>query len=117
MDEAQAPATRRRRNREEAKQMVVEYEASGMGRQEFCRQQGIAQVTLDRYRRRLRKTSSGASGEGRWLTVELKGGGKASPKGGGSGLAVVLPGDKRIEVAAGFDARTLHELVRALESL
>jgi len=88
-----------------------------MGRQEFCRQHGLALVTLDRYRRRLRKATSGASGEGRWLTVELNGDGKAAPQGGGRGLAVVLPGGKRIEVAAGFDARTLHELVRALESL
>jgi|SRR5450756_672914 transposase-like protein len=117
MDEAQAPETRRQRNPVEAKQLVAEYSASGMGRQEFCRQHGMALVTLDRYRRRFQKASSGASGEGRWLTVELKGDGKAAPQGGGSGLAVVLPGDKRIEVAAGFDARTLHELVRALESL
>ena len=48
MDEAQAPETRRRRNQVEAKQLVVEYEASGMGRREFCRQHGIALVTLDR---------------------------------------------------------------------
>ena len=106
MDEAQAPATRRRRNREQAKQLVAEDEASGMGRQEFCRQHGIAVVTLDRYRKRLEKAPGGAIGEERWLRVELNGRRQAAPKGAGSGLAVVLTGGKRIEVAAGFDART-----------
>ena len=86
-----------------------------MGRQEFCRQHGLSVVTLDGYRRRLRKAPSGPGGEGRWLAVELKGHQQATPKGTWSGLAVVLTGAKRIEVTAGFDARTLQELVRALE--
>jgi hypothetical protein len=88
-----------------------------MGRQEFCRQHGLALVTLDRYRRRLRTVPGGSSAEGRWLAVELKGRQQAIPKGAGSGLAVVLSGGKRIEVAAGFNARTLQELVHTLESL
>ncbi len=87
-----------------------------MGRQEFCRQHSLALVTLDRYRSRLREAPGGTSGEGRWLAVELNGHQQAIPKGTWSGLAVVLTGGKRIEIAAGFDARTLQELVRALES-
>ena len=112
MDENQAPR-RRRRNREEANQVVAEYEASGMSRQEFCRKHGLAVVTLERYRRRLRK---GASGEVGWVAVEVKGHQPAVPQGAWSGLALVLPGGRRIEVAAGFDAGTLHELVGALET-
>jgi transposase-like protein len=116
MDEAQAPVVRRRRTRVEAEQLVAEYEASDMGRQEFCRKHGLGLVTLDRYRRRLRKAQSVSSGQGRWLAVELSGHQQANPQGAWSGLALILTGGKRIEVAAGFDARTLQELVRALES-
>ena len=112
MDEAQAPVSRRRRNRAEAERLVAEYEASGMGRQEFCRQHGLALVTLDRYRRRFQKAQSVSSGEGRWVAVELSGRQQAVA---GSGLALRLSSGMRIEVAAGFDARTLQELIRALE--
>ena len=115
MDEAQAPANRRRRSWEQANQLVAEYEASGLDRQQFCRQHGIALVTLDRYRSRLRKAAAGSGAQPRWLAVELTGHPAAIPRGAWSGLAVVVTGGRRIELAVGFDARTLQELLRALE--
>jgi transposase-like protein len=109
MSEEQVRGRGRRRSRAEAEQVVAEYEASGLSRQEFCLQHGLAVVTLDRYRKRRRQPEE-ASGSSQWVTVELSGG-----SGPGSALAVVLLSGRRIEVNRGFDAHTLEELVRVLE--
>jgi transposase-like protein len=100
-----------RRSRAEAEQVVAEYEASGLSRQEFCLKHGLALATLDRYRKR-RAQSQGASGSSRWVAVELSGG-----SGSGSALAVVLLSGRRIEVNRGFDAHTLEQLVHLLEQV
>jgi hypothetical protein len=52
MNEPQAHRTSRRRSREEADRLVVEYEQSGLTRQTFCCQHGLSPATLDNYRRR-----------------------------------------------------------------
>ena len=91
--------------------MVVEYEAGGMSREEFCRKHGLALSTLARYQRRREQGQDEATGPGRWLAVELSG---AHPA-GANGLAVVLTGGRRIEVGRGFDAQTLQQLVSLLE--
>jgi hypothetical protein len=109
MSEEQVGQRGRRRSRAEAEQVVAEYEASGLSRQEFCLQHGLALATLDRYRKR-RVQSQEASGSSRWVAVELSGG-----SGPGSALAVVLLSGRRIEVSRGFDAHTLEQLVRLLE--
>ncbi len=107
MSEEQVPRRQRHRTRAEAEQLVVEYEASGLSRQEFCQQHGLALVTLDRYRRR--RAQDVPAGDGRWVAVELRGSGP------GNELAVVLPGGRRIEVRRGFDGDTLGQVVRVLE--
>jgi len=43
---------RRRISREEARQLVGEYEASGLTRQVFCAERGLSVAALDKYRRR-----------------------------------------------------------------
>ena len=91
--------------------MVVEYEASGMSREEFRRKHGLALSTLARYQRRRQQGQVEGAGPSRWLAVELSG---AHPA-GASGLAVVLTGGRRIEVGRGFDAQTLQQLVSLLE--
>jgi transposase-like protein len=112
MSEEQVGATRRRRSRAEAAQLVAEYEAGGLSREEFCRERELALSTLARYRKRRRAEGQDeGAGPGRWLAVELSG---AQPA-GASGLAVVLTGGRRIEVGRGFDARTLEQLVSLLE--
>ena len=110
MSEEQVGRPRRRRSRAQAEQLVAEYEASGIGQEEFCRQHGLALSTLARYRK-WRQERGEAVGPGRWVAVELAG----SPQAGASGLAVVLAGGRRIEVGRGFDARTLEQLLRVLE--
>ena len=80
--------------------MVVEYEAGGMSREEFCHKHGLALSTLARYQRRREQGQDENAGPGRWLPVGLSGACPADA----SGLAVVLRGGLRIEVERGFDA-------------
>ena len=112
--QTQAPKIKRRRSQAEIEKLVAEYEDSGMGRTAFCQQRGLSLSTLARYRRRQEQTAGeGAEGK-RWLAVEVSG----SVGGGGqraSGLAVVLPGGRRIEVGRGFDADTLQRLLAVVE--
>ena len=91
--------------------MVVEYEAGGMSREEFCQKHSLALSTLARYQRRREPGHAEGAGPSRWLAVELSG---AHPA-GASGLAVVLKGGRRIEIGRGFDTQTLQQLVSLLE--
>ena len=104
---------RRRRSRAEAEQLVAEYETSGLRQVEFCRKQGLSLATLARYRKR-RAQGNPAPGDG-WVAVEVSGGGPRLESRASSGLAVALPGGRRIEVACGFDTRTLAQLLGVLE--
>ena len=116
MDEqTQAAKIRHRRSRAEVEQLVAEYEASGLGRTAFCQQRGLSLSTLARYRRRQEQTAGEGPDGKRWLAVEVSG--SAAVAGGerASGLAVVLPGGRRIEVGRGFDADTLQRLLAAVE--
>lgn len=111
MDEqAQAVEVRRRRSGAEIEQLVAEYGGSGLGPVEFCRRRGLSLATLARYRKRRPQTPAGS--ESRWLAVEVSGAG-----GAGSSLAVVLTGGRRIEIGRSFDAATLVQLLRVLESV
>jgi hypothetical protein len=112
-EQAQVVSVRRRRSREEAEQLVDEYEASGLSRVDFCRERGLSLATLARYRKRQAQANT-APGV-RWLEVEVSGNGPAPESGGTSGLTVALKHGRRIEIARRFDARTLAQLVAVLE--
>ena len=101
---------RRRRSRAEAGQLVAEYEASGLSRVEFCRKQGLSLATLARYRKR--QTQDSLAAGDRWVEVA---GHPAQGIPASSGLAVVLPSGRRIEVGRGFHAHTLAQLLDVLE--
>ena len=92
---------------------MAEYETGGLSRVEFCRKQGLSLATLARYRKR-RAQGNPVPGD-RWLAVEVSGGRPRLESGASSGLAVALPGGRRIEVGFGFDARTLAQLLGVLE--
>ena len=109
-DQAQVVEIRRRRTRTEAEQVAGEYEGSGLSRVEFCRKHRLSLATLARYRKR--QAQSEAVGGRRWLAVEVADA-NATPL-GSSGLAVALPGGRRIEVGCGFDAQTLVRLLSVL---
>ena len=114
MDEqGQAVIVSRRRSRAQAEQLVAEYEASGLSCVEFCRQKGLSLASLARYRKR-RAQGQAASGN-RWLSVEVAGANATPGAREHSGLTVALASGRHIEVGCGFDARTLQQLVGALE--
>lgn len=92
---------------------MAEYETGGLSQIEFCRKQGLSLATLARYRKQ-RAQGNPAPGD-RWVAVEVSGGRPRLKSGASSGLAVALPGDRRIEVGFGFDARTLAQLLGVLE--
>lgn len=117
MDEQQAQVRKvgQRRSRAEAEQLVSTYEASGLRQGEFCRLQGLSLATLARYRKWQRQAQGEAATGNRWLAVEVAGVSAATGSGTASGLAIALPGNRRIEVGRGFDAPTLVQLLGVLE--
>ena len=110
----QTTPIRRHRSRAEAAQVVAEYEASGLSRIEFCRQRGLCFSTLTRYLKR-RGESQGEAAGLNLIAVELCGASAGAAKEADSGLALSLAGGRRIEVARGFDASTLVQLLGLLE--
>src|SRR5690242_9617325 len=116
MSEKQLEGARRRRSRAELNQLVAEYEASGLTRQEFCGRHGLALATLDRYRKRRQQRREDSSADSRFLRVELSGPKQAAGP-GGRDLIVLLSNARKIEVKRGFDAEMLAQLVRVLEQV
>jgi hypothetical protein len=115
---SEAGVVRRRRSQAEAEALVAEFEASGLMREAFCQQRGLAVGTLDKYRRRVHKGKQ--SGSGSMLPVEVVWSSGQKPNGdaGGDGVLVVeLGSGRRIEVRRGFDAGTLERLLTVLDRL
>ena len=112
---SESGVVRRRRSRSEAEALVAEFEASGMRREAFCHQRGLAVGTLDKYRQRVRQ---GSSSGGPMLPVEVVWSAGQNPNrdaGRDGALVVELRGGRRIEVRRGFDAGTLERLLSVLD--
>ena len=107
----------KRRTRAEVQQLVAEFLSSGMRRGEFCQNRDLSFSTLDRHlkKRRWKSRRRPVSSAGPLVKVELAG--KESPPylAATWGLAVVLPGGRRIEVHPDFDSNTFERLVSVLE--
>src|SRR5271157_2268702 len=107
----------KRRTRAEVQQLVAEFVSRGMRRSEFCQSRGLSFSTLDRHlkKRRWKKMRRPTSSAGCLMPVELAV--RKSPKQHepSCGLAVVLPGGRRIEVHPDFDMNTFERLVGILE--
>jgi hypothetical protein len=112
----QAEGARRRRSRAEVEGLVAEYEASGLGRLEFCQKHGLLLSTLNRHRKRKQLRTETAR-TGRLVAVEISAGKQASESRPGSELLVLRSSGRRIEVRDGFDAKVLQQLVRVLEQV
>jgi hypothetical protein len=113
---SEAGKVRRRRSPAEAESLVAEFEASGLLREAFCQQRGLAVGTLDKYRRRVHDRQQ--SNNGSMLPVEVVWSTGQNPNGdaGRDGVLVVeLRGGRRIEVRRGFDAGTLERLLTLLD--
>jgi len=96
---------------------VAEFVSSGMRRSEFCRTRGLSFSTLDRHlkKRRWKKRRRPTSSVGRLVPVELAARKSPTQDKPSCGLAVVLPGGRRIEVHPDFDTSTFERLVGILE--
>jgi hypothetical protein len=124
----------RHRSQSEVEELLRDYAASDLRRREFCLSRGIGVSTLSHHLKRSRQASAGAHPQ--FVAVELccakpalqhvvagqvaplrdpAEGSSWADRARSSGLAVVLTGDRRIEVQHGFDAGVLEQLVRALE--
>jgi hypothetical protein len=94
---------------------VLEFEASGLRQNEFCRNQGLALSTLQRQLRK-RRLDKGETKEGsRFVAVELASRKRNVNSRSTSALEVVLSGGRRIEVRPDFDSDTLERLLSVLE--
>jgi hypothetical protein len=62
---------RRRRSSEEVKRLVLEFEASGLRQNEFCRNHGLALSTLRRQLKKRRFDKAEPKEGGRLVAVEL----------------------------------------------
>jgi len=107
----------KRRTRAEVQQLVAEFVSSGMRRSEFCQSRGLSFSTLDRHlkKRRWKRRRRPVSPAGRLVKVELAAKKSPTEHDATCGLAVVLPGGRRIEVHPDFDTSTFERLVSVLE--
>jgi hypothetical protein len=106
---------RKRRSSEEIKRLVLEFEASGLRQNEFCRNHGLALSSLQRQLKRRRLDKAEAKKCSRLIAVELA---KKDRDGNSQpicALEVVLSSGCRIEVRPDFDSDTLERLLSVLE--
>ena len=95
-----ATGIRRYRSRSEAEQLVRSFEASSLTRSEFCARNQVAANTFNRYMQRYGGRRCEGGQPQQLVAVEI----------------VDLPRGRRVEVARGFDAHTLQQVVAVLES-
>jgi hypothetical protein len=113
---SEAGVVRRRRSQAEAEALVAEFEASGLKREAFCEQRGLAVGTLDKYRRRVHKGQQSSNRSMLPVEVVWSTGQNPNKDAGRQGVLVVeLRGGRRIEVCRGFDAGTLERLLAVLD--
>ena len=99
-------------NRQRWRDHVEAWRDSGLSQQSYCIQHGLTLSSFQRWRRIFRDPvveSVTPSQSGRFVPVQLV---KESQS--GAGLVLVVNDALRIEVASGFDATTLRQLVSAL---
>jgi hypothetical protein len=107
--ECQTGIVRRYRNRSEAAALVAELEGSGLTRRQFCERNDVALHTLNRYISRYGRGTASDDAQ-QLIRIDV-----AESVGFCTELAIVLRHDRRVEVAKGFDAATLEQVVRVLE--
>ncbi len=106
-----ATGIRRYRSRREAEQLVRSFERSGLTRRQFCARNQVAPNTFNRYMQRYGRRSDKSRDRQQLVAVEI-----VDPAVARAEVAVVLSRGRRIEVARGFDAKTLQQVVAALEA-
>ena len=116
MSAEQKASAHKRRTRAEVQKLVAEFMSSGMRRSESCRSRRLSFGTLNRHLKKQRwKRKRAASSASRLVPVELTARKSPTQHDATCGLAIVLPGGRRIEVHPDFDSDTFERLVSALE--
>jgi hypothetical protein len=106
-----ATGLRRYRSRSEAEQLIRDFQASGLTRREYCKRNRMALNTLNRYMHRYGGQAATAGNAQQLVAVEI-----VNPVAFRAEVMVVLARGRRVEVARGFDATTLQQVVTALET-
>jgi hypothetical protein len=109
----------KRRTRAEVQKLVAEFISSGMRRAEFCHSRHLSFSTLDRHlkKQRWKRRRRPVSLADQLVPVELAARKSPPQREPSCGLAVVLPGGRRIEVHPNFDTGTFERLVGILEQV
>ena len=116
MSQEPVNSTPKRRSRAEVSRLVEEYLSSGLSLKAFCRQHNLDRSTMARrLRQRENSTAHNPPSPG-WVRVEPASEPEAVSVGAPSGVTLVVAGGRRVELARNFDAATLRQLVRVLES-
>lgn len=87
---------------------LEEWRESGLSVRGFCRVRGLAEANFYAWRRTLAERSAEA---GAFVPVRVVS--EEVPT--GSALELVLPGQRQVRIAPGFDATTLQRLLTVLE--
>src|ERR1700680_1490263 len=98
--------TRRHRSKEEIRELIEKFFASGMRRVEYCRQVSVGKSTLDRW---IQKYGN----PGHFIQVSLK----QSPAPVDRGFALMLANGRRIEGSWQFGDADLARLIRIVETV
>ena len=101
--------------------ILADFNASGLSVSEFCRQRGIVEQSLYRWRIKLatcltQVSASGISGAAAFVPVVIRPG-TADPLRGDDSLQVDLRGGRVLRLPMSMPAQRVAELVHALEGL
>ena len=106
----QAVATRRWRE-SQARVVLAELEASGLGVLDFCRRYGLDHQRIGFWQRRLGRVGDGGRSE---FLVPVKVVG-SRPVGDDEAIEIVVRGERSIRVRPGFDGDALRRILEVLE--
>lgn len=87
---------------------MLKFSTSGLTRRQFCDRNDVSVNTLNRYIRRYANSKS--ENVGQLIRIDVKEG-----TGFRVEVAVALQHGRKVEVAKGFDAATLEQVVKVLE--
>ena len=108
---SRSPSGRRRWSTVHKRAFLREFEASGLSAAQFCREQGLSEVTFSGWRRKLAKTDANPAGSSvpfarvRVLAPE------PAPDGAEAMVRIETPGDWRLTVPVGCDPAWVAHLV------
>jgi hypothetical protein len=115
MNENHEVQVQRQRSAEEVERLVIEFEASGAGISDFCRDRRLARSVLYRHLQRRRLGKLEPKSPQRLVAVSLVGANRNVDPRGGCALEVVLSSGLRVAVRPDFDSGTLERLLAVLE--